>query len=181
MEYGYSVVDDNSKVPMLINGINTNATDAYKADILASPEMQGDFDIYVRHFLDFIAMNLSLQKNATAKVSSVTISGVGRGGGHGSERGYDIPSKSNVKAAMGAIKNKYLCGSKWGYVSTTEYKNFSKDRQQDVYHLRQELDGIRRPDARTGTPKDYDNLKLQVSALSKTVDDLLTTYEPSIE
>ena len=120
MEYGYSVVDDNSKVPMLINGINTNATDAYKADILASPEMQGDFDIYVRHFLDFIAMNLSLQKNATAKVSSVTRSGGGRGGGSVSDCENGMPTESYFQIAMGAIRKKYFRGYEQGYVSVAD-------------------------------------------------------------
>ena len=45
MEYGYSGIDDNSKLCMLMNGINTNALDDCKASILAIPEMQGDFDI----------------------------------------------------------------------------------------------------------------------------------------
>ena len=45
MEYGYSVFDENSKVCMLINDINTNALDTCKADILVSLEMQGVFDI----------------------------------------------------------------------------------------------------------------------------------------
>ena len=40
MEYGYSGVYDNSKVRILVNGINTNALDACKEVILYIPEMQ---------------------------------------------------------------------------------------------------------------------------------------------
>ena len=37
IEYGYSGVDDNSRVCMLMNSINTNACDACKSAILDSP------------------------------------------------------------------------------------------------------------------------------------------------
>ena len=60
MEFGYSGVDDNSKLHILRNGIKTNAIDACKAAILASLDIQGDFDIAARNFLDFIAIAPSL-------------------------------------------------------------------------------------------------------------------------
>ena len=104
MEYGYSGVYDNSKVRMLMNGIDTNDLDACKAPILAGPDMQGDFDIEVRHSHDFIAMTPSLQKNATFKVYSMNISGGVRGGGSGSDCGSGMPAESNVQYAMSAIK-----------------------------------------------------------------------------
>ena len=106
MEYGYSRVDDNSKVRMIMNGINTNSLIAYKADILYSPEMQGGFEISSRHFIDFIAMTPFRQNNATAKVSYATRSGGERGGGRGSDRGLDMTVESDVQASMGSIKNK---------------------------------------------------------------------------
>ena len=72
MEYAYSGVHDNSKLYMLMHGINTNALNTCKSSILAIPDMQGGFDIAARKFLDFIAITPSIQNNATAKVSSVT-------------------------------------------------------------------------------------------------------------
>ena len=45
MEYGYSGVDDNFKIRMLVNFINANTLDTCKAAILASQDMQGEFDI----------------------------------------------------------------------------------------------------------------------------------------
>ena len=80
---------------------------------------------------------------------------------------------------MGFIKNKYFRGSERGYVPTEEYKKISKAWQQAVYRLRQEQYGSSRPASRTYIPKDYANLKRQISALSKNVDDSLTTDEPS--
>ena len=75
IKYGYSGVDENYKVHILMNGINTNALDAYKAAILDIPEIKGDFDIAERKLIDFIDMNPSIQKNSTEKVSSLTKSG----------------------------------------------------------------------------------------------------------
>ena len=56
MEYGYSGVDENSKVCMLMNSINTNYLNACKSVILDIPDMQRDFDITARHLLDFITI-----------------------------------------------------------------------------------------------------------------------------
>ena len=72
MEYGYSGVDNNSRVRMIINGINANALDAFKAAILAIPYMQGYFDILESYLLDFFDITPNLQKNATSKESSKT-------------------------------------------------------------------------------------------------------------
>ena len=58
VEYGYSGVDYNFNVRMLIIIINTNSLKACKAAILYSPYMQGGFDILGRHLHDFVAMNL---------------------------------------------------------------------------------------------------------------------------
>ena len=55
----------------------------------------------------------------------------------------------------------------------------SKDQQQAVYRLRQEQYGNISPSAGTGTTKDYSDLKRQVSALPKNVNDLITIDEPS--
>ena len=79
-----------------MNGINTNSLDACKTSILDIPEMQGGFDIAASHFLEFISMAPYLQKNSTAKVSSVTRSGGGSGGGRGSGRGSGMPDESDV-------------------------------------------------------------------------------------
>ena len=76
---------------MPMNGINTNSLDTCKADILDSPEMQGDFDIAARNFIELITILPSLQKNDTAKVASVTRSGGGRGGGSGHDRVSSMP------------------------------------------------------------------------------------------
>ena len=179
MEYVYSGVDDIYKVHMLINGINTNALDDCKVDTLATPEMQRDFEISARHFLDFISMTPSLQNNSTAKVSSVIRNGGERGVRRGSDRGSVMPDKSDVQASMGAIKKKYFREYERGYVPTAKYKKMSKAQQQAVYRICQEQYGIISPAARTCTPNYYANLKCQVSAFDKNVDDFLTTYYPS--
>ena len=135
MEYGYSIVDDNSKVRMIINCINTNALDACKEAILAITDMQGDFDIAARHFIDFIAMIPYLQKNSTNKVSYATRSGGGRGGGRRSDRGSGMPAESDVQADMGAITSKYFRGSERDYVPMAKYNKISKAQKQSVCRL----------------------------------------------
>ena len=120
MEYGYSEVDDSTKVRMLMNGINTNALSDCKAAILARPDIQGDFDISARNFLDFIAMTTSLQNNSTAKLASMARCGGGRRGGSGSDCGSRIAVNSCVQSPMTTIQNKYFCGSEQGYVPTAE-------------------------------------------------------------
>ena len=106
MEYEYSGVDDNSKVCMLMNGINTNTLDTFKASILASLDMQGYFDIAARHLLEFIKMNPSIQNNTTAKVSSVNRSGGGRVRGSGIDHESRMPAESDVHDVMSDIKEK---------------------------------------------------------------------------
>ena len=106
MKYLYSGFDDNYKVRMLMNVIKTNTLDAFKSFILASPKMQGHFDIAVRHFLEFISMTPSLQKKNPAKVSSMSRSRSGRGVGRGSECTSEIHAESDVQYVMVAIKKK---------------------------------------------------------------------------
>ena len=91
---------------MLMNGINTNTIYAFKADILDISEMQGGFDIVASHFLDFIAMTPSIEKNTTTKVSFVTRGGGGRRCGLGNDCRSGMPSEFDVQYAMHTIKNK---------------------------------------------------------------------------
>ena len=90
-----------------------------------------------------------------------------------------MPAESDVQATRGTTKNKYFCGSVWGYVSTEEYTNMSKAHQQAVYRLCNELDGSSSPAAIVGTSKEYANLKRQVSAFYKKADESFKMEEPS--
>ena len=91
---------------MLMNEINTNALDSCKAAIMSSSDIQGDFDIAARRFINFIGMTPYLKKNATAKVSSMNRSGGARGGGRGIDCGSGMPAESDFQDAMGSTKNK---------------------------------------------------------------------------
>ena len=55
----------------------------------------------------------------------------------------------------------------------------SKAQKQAVYRLRDKWDYSRKTSAGDGTSKEYANLKRQVSALSKKMNDFLTIEEPS--
>ena len=56
-----------------------------------------------------------------------------------------------------------------------EYKKMSNAHKQDAYRLRQEQDCRIRPSTGTITPKDYSDLKRQVSKISKNVNESLKT------
>ena len=99
----------------------------------------------------------------------MTRSGCGSGVERRSDRGYGLTDKSDVQAAMGAIKNKYFRRSERGYVPMSEYNKTSKAQKPAVYFLYQDQDGSSRPYAVTDTHQDYSNLKRQVSAISNKV------------
>ena len=141
--------------------------------------MQGVIDIAAKHFLEFIAMTPSLQNNSTAKLSSITRSGGGRWCGSRSDRGSGMPAESDVQALMSSIDNKYVRWSKREYLPTADYKNMSNSQQQAVYRLRDERYVCSRPVARDSTHKEHANLKRQVTALSKKLDELIMMEEPS--
>ena len=147
---------------MLTNGLNTNALNTCKASILDISNMQGDFDIVERHFLDFIAMNPSLQKNDTDKLSSSNRSSGGRGGGRGSDRVSSMPAESDVQVAMNAINNKYFLVSERGYIPTAKSNNVYNAEQQAVYRICEKQDSISRPDARAGNSKEYADSRLRL-------------------
>jgi hypothetical protein len=53
-DYGYSVIDDSSKVRHLIKGIKTTELDVCKTQVMASPSLRDDFASTVELFSTFI-------------------------------------------------------------------------------------------------------------------------------
>ena len=54
VEYGYSGIDDQSKVHHLMTGINTKVLDSVKTQIMASDTLQNEFDACVNLYKEFI-------------------------------------------------------------------------------------------------------------------------------
>lgn len=61
VEYGYSGIDERSKVRHLLNGIKTSTLDSVKAQVMSSAELRVSFEDTVNLFNDFIAQNRALQ------------------------------------------------------------------------------------------------------------------------
>jgi hypothetical protein len=53
-EYGYSGIDDSSKVRHLLKGIKTTDLDVCKAQVMASPTLRDDFTATVELYSTFI-------------------------------------------------------------------------------------------------------------------------------
>jgi hypothetical protein len=74
VEYGYSGIDEGSKVRYLVRGVRTQALDTVKANILASPVLRNDFTAAAGLFKDFIEQMKSNQPDR-----DITIAGVATG------------------------------------------------------------------------------------------------------
>jgi hypothetical protein len=71
VEYGYSGIDEGSKVRYLVRGVRTQALDTVKANILASPVLRNDFTAAAGLFKDFIEQMKSNQPDR-----DITIAGI---------------------------------------------------------------------------------------------------------
>jgi hypothetical protein len=74
VEYGYSGIDEGSKVRYLVRGVRTQALDTVKANILASPTLRNDFTAAAGLFKDFIEQMKSNQPDR-----DITVAGVATG------------------------------------------------------------------------------------------------------
>ena len=83
-KYGYSGIDDGSKVRYLLGGIKTKDLDPVKVQIMASPGLRQDYEGCVNLYQDYIAQYAPSQREYN--VSQVSSSkkdggGIHRGGG----------------------------------------------------------------------------------------------------
>jgi hypothetical protein len=74
VEYGYSGIDEGSKVRYLVRGVQTQALDTVKANILASPVLRNDFTAAAGLFKDFIEQ---MKSNQTDR--DITVAGIATG------------------------------------------------------------------------------------------------------
>ena len=74
VEYGYTGIDEQSKVRHLLDGIKTNELDTAKGQIWASPRLQTHFNECVTIFQDFI----NNKKTATSHMATIASFGTKR-------------------------------------------------------------------------------------------------------
>jgi hypothetical protein len=84
--FGYSGIDEASKVRRLNAGIKTDKLDAPKAQIMSSRDLQENFDAAVGLYQDFIAQSKTHGDNSDFNVSGFEGGGGGEGRGRGGGR-----------------------------------------------------------------------------------------------
>ena len=62
-KYGYSGIDDGSKVRYLLGGIKTKDLDPVKVQIMASPGLRQDYEGCVNLYQDYIAQHAPTQRD----------------------------------------------------------------------------------------------------------------------
>jgi hypothetical protein len=96
-KYGYSGIDDSSKVRHLLKGIKTTELDVCKAQVMDSPTLLDDFPATVKLYSTFIkqmkAENIQLN---VSEVSYARKSGGGKGGGKRGSSGMSNNSNRDV-------------------------------------------------------------------------------------
>jgi hypothetical protein len=90
-EYGYSGIDDSSKVRHLLKGINTTELDVCKHQVMAIPTLCDDFTATVELYSTFIKqMKAENPQLNVSEVSYAQKSGGGEGGGNAAHPGCQI-------------------------------------------------------------------------------------------
>jgi hypothetical protein len=70
-EFGYSGIDERSKVRHLMDGIKTDALDSVKTRIMSDAALRADFNACVSLYKDFISQSESKQKARSLQISAV--------------------------------------------------------------------------------------------------------------
>jgi hypothetical protein len=78
VEFGYSGIDERSKVRYLISGIKTTALDSVKTNVMASAVLRNDFHATAGLYKDFIDQMKTTQPDKDVTIAAVTGEGGGR-------------------------------------------------------------------------------------------------------
>jgi hypothetical protein len=127
VQYGYSGIDEGSKVRYLVRGVRTQALDTVKANILASAALRNDFTAASTLFKDFIEQTKSSQND-----QDITVAGVGTGLADDSDS--DTPKQSTdlrVKPDMTVDER---------YYSVQEYRTLSPEQKAGLIAKREARD-----------------------------------------
>jgi hypothetical protein len=96
-EYGYSGIDDSSKVRHVLKGIKMTELDVCKSQVMASPTLRDDFPETVELYSTFIkTMKAENPQLNVSEVSYAREAGGGKGGGKRGSSGMSNNSNSDV-------------------------------------------------------------------------------------
>ena len=122
-EYGYTGIDDRSKVRYLISGIKTDKFDSVKTQILSTPAMRSDFDKCVNLYTEFI------QQLHTHNPKSIGIAALTTGGKPGNPKGgKDSVDWDSVKADM-SVPDRYYTAEEYNKLSLAKRKGLKLKRE----------------------------------------------------
>jgi hypothetical protein len=162
--YGYSGIDEASKVRRLNSGIKTEKLNAPKAQIMSSRALQDNFDDAVGLYQDFIAQTKPTNDNDEFNVSGFEGGGGGGGGGGGRGRGGgrygDRKGRGGGRGGRGGgrgggkgkgggdgKKRKYEVEER--HYSPTEYADLTSDQKSKLRTLRLARDNPENKDTRS--------------------------------
>jgi hypothetical protein len=100
MEHGYSGIDENSKVRLLLAGITTSNYDVVKSQILDSPALKMSFENSVKIYKDFIKATKKDQHHNCSAVNVKSRHNGKSGGGAGNSRYQSMSLSGDQKEAL---------------------------------------------------------------------------------
>jgi hypothetical protein len=137
--YGYSGIDEASKVRRLNTGIKTDKLNAPKAQIMASRALQDNFDDAVGLYQDFISQTRTQNDNDNINVSGFEGGGSGNAnGGKGGSNKYKGKKGGGYKGNGGG-KRKHSGGGgdiEDRHYSPAEYSQLSESQKSKLKTLR---------------------------------------------
>ena len=154
-KYGYSGIDDGSKVRYLLGGIKTKDLDPVKVQIMASPGLRQDYEGCVNLYQDYIAQHAPNQRDYN--VSQVGSSKKDGGGKHCGGGGVSF---SNESLASVKVDDRYYTPKEYASLNPKQ-----KAKLKTIRHKRRHKPNKKKK--RGGGPNDdkLDKLGCQVSQL----------------
>jgi hypothetical protein len=129
VQYGYSGIDEGSKVRYLVRGVKTQALDTVKASILASAVLRNDFTAASTLFKDFID-----QTKSTQPEQEITIAGIGT---EGDDDDSDSPPTTGTGTLLRAKPDMSV---EERYYSMQEYRSLSPEKKAGLIAKREARD-----------------------------------------
>ena len=123
VRYGYSGIDDRSKVRHLMDGIKTDELDSVKTQIMANPTLKADFPKCVQLYKDFIKQK---QKPVDERRVASAYSHAGGAGGGGGKRKVSFNQDAKIEDR---------------YYSAEEYRGLSEAKKAKLWQLRKSRGG----------------------------------------
>jgi hypothetical protein len=128
VQYGYSGIDEGSKVRYLVRGVRTQTLDTVKASILASADLRNNFTAASTLFKDFIDQTKSSQPD-----HDITIAGIATGAEDSDSDDAKTPAGTPLRAKPDMSVDER-------YYSMQEYRSLSPEKKAGLIAKREARD-----------------------------------------